>query len=497
MESRTKYIIALVALTLFVLGVRLAVTFQAEQPSYPSYFAIFQADSIRETGLPRYTDPYSYEGRKYAFSPLYYYLFAFFTLFFSPLLIAKALPAILMACLVPLVYLIGHRLTKHRGASLIAAFFAGFSQSLFSTAQDATPFGLALLFAAALLLLLLNREERPILVLVLSVALTFTSPLIWLFLAAELAYLLILSAERIKPPAKHLEAALFMFLLALWYTLIVYKEPLQRYGFSLLSESLPLSVREATFAQFTFLAMIYAVGVVPLALGSLALYHTAFEERSKGIFLVASFGLVVLLAASLQLLPLPVALILISLSFAILAASGVHLIAVYLRKTRFERFSKPLVGLLLLLFLLTSLLPAIVAGLYPDAAPKQDELEALAWLHNHTTNSSVILATPRTGFLINREASRSYVADEEYLLIANPDAILADIDEAYTTPSTVRAVELMSRYGITHILIGSQEHTRYPAFGAIIRDPACFPIVYQRPQAMVLAVNCTLTEATR
>ena len=51
-----------------------------------------------------------------------------------------------------------------------------------------------------------------------------------------------------------------MFLLALWYTLIVYKEPLQRYGFSLLSESLPLSVREATFAQFTFLAMIYAVG---------------------------------------------------------------------------------------------------------------------------------------------------------------------------------------------------------------------------------------------
>jgi len=492
MEPRTKYAIALAVLMLVVLGVRLAVTFQAEQPSYQSYFAVIQAESIRETGLPRYDDPYSYEGRRYAFSPLYYYVIAAFTFFVPPPLAVKVLPSLFMAGLVPLIYLIGHHLTKNRGVSFLAALFAGFSQALFVSASDAAPLSLALPLAAALLLSLLDLEQHPVRALLLAAALTFVSPLIWLFLAAEIVYLVILAAERLTISVKHLEAALFMFLLAAWYTLLTYKEPLRRYGLALLSESLPQSVRQATFAEFTLLAMIYAVGLVPLALASLSLYHTAFEERNRSIFLVAALGLVVLLAASLQLLPLPVALILLNLVFVILSAPGLHLLAVYLRKTRFEWLRRPLIVALLLLFLLTSLLPAIAAGLYPDISPKRNELLALSWLRDHTADSSVILAAPKTGFLINEEARRKYVADEEYLLIANPDAILADIDAAYTTPSTVRAVEITAKYGVTHIFMGSQEHTRYSQFGAIIKDPTCFPLVYRNPQVLVFGVNCTV-----
>lgn len=494
MESRTKYVLALVALTLLVLAVRLAVSFQVAQPSYQSYYALVQARAITRAGLPLYHDPYSYEGRTHSLSPLFYYLVALFTTFLSPVLVAKLLPNLLMASLIPLVYLVSHDITKNRGVSLVAAFLAGFSPALFTAANDATTLSLGFPLVAAALLGLLGLEEHPVRSLILTALLTLVSPLIWLLLAAELVYLLILAGERMRIPPPHLEVVLFTFLLATWYALITYKEAFERYGFSVLSQSLPASVRQATFSQFTFLSMIYAVGVIPLAIGSLALYHSAFEERNKKVFLVASLGLVTLLAASLQLLPLPVALSLLSIVFVILAAPGLHLLTTYLRKTRFESLRTPLVILILFLFLLTSLLPAVVAGLYPGISPSRNELEATDWLHNSTANGSVVLAVPKTGFLLNYEAQRRYVADEDYLLITNPDAILADIDAAYTTPSSVAAVELMNKYGITYVYLGSQEQARYSELGAIIKDRTCFPILHQNPEVLIFGVNCTLTE---
>ncbi len=489
MQAKTKYAVALVVLTLIVFALRLVVSFQVAEPSYESYFALVQADSIRENGLPRYDDPFSYQGRRFAFDPGFHYVIAAATLLVPEQLAVKILPNLFMALLVPLVYLIGHNLTKNRPVSLLTSLFAGLSPALFITGiNEATSMSLALPVMAALLLALLDLEQHPRRALLLTAALTLLSPLIWLVLLAELVYLLILAAERLNITLAHLEIAFVTLLMAAWYTLITYKEALYRHGFAILSESLPATVRAATFEQFTLLAMLYAVGIVPLALGAFALYYSTFEQRNRKVLFVASLGLVALLMAVVQQLPLEPALILLSLVFVILAAPGSSAVLRYFRQTRFNSVNAALVTIVVLFFLLTSLLPALVQGIYPGSSPTPDELAAAEWLGT-TSEDSVILAAPRNGFLLNHVAQRQYVADEAYLLSTNPDEILSDIDTIYTTPGKVAATELAEKYQASHILVGPVENDQYDQIGIILEDE-CFPRLYQNSRVIVLGVAC-------
>jgi len=498
MEQRTKYAILVAALTFLVLALRLAVSFQVDEPSYQGHFAMLQVHEIRESGFPRYNDPFSYQGREYEFAPFFYYLLTLFSFLLPVPVVLKLAPNLFLAALVPIVYLLGFRLTGKRGISLLAAFFAGFSPILFLTnINDATPFSLALPIFAAIILALFDLETHPLRALLFIVLLTLLSPLVWIVLLALLVYFVILAAERIKISAHALELALFTFLLACWYTLITYKEALHRYGFFMVARMLPQSVKAASFGDFTMLAILYAVGVVPLLLGSLALYHTAFELRSKRVFFVAAVGLVALLVGLLKLVSLQAALVLLSLVFAVLAAPGIAILSNYWRKSRFSRLLGPALVGIVCFFILTSLIPAIATGIYPGSSPSPAEYAAMDWLRTETPEESVVLATPKEGFLINDRAHRASVADEEYLLIVNPEEILADIDQIYMTPSTVSAVELLSRYNADYVLIGPAENARYSEFGAVLKDHSCFPIMYQNSKVFVLQVNCTLATEAR
>ncbi len=491
MKSKHWYGLALLLLMLLVLALRLVVSYQVAEPGYKSYFTLLQAEQIREHGVPRYSDPNSYEGRRYAFDPAYYYLVAFFTLFLPATLVLKVLPNLLLTLLIPIVYLIGHALTKNRGVSLFAALCVAFIPSLFTLGiNEATPLTLALPLFAATLLAILSLEQHPTVAMLSTALLTLVSPLVWILLIAEVLYFFILSAERLKITTSYLELAFVTFLMSAWYTLITYKEALFRYGIAILGKSLPATVRAATFQQFTLLTMLYAVGIVPLALGSLALYRL-FEQRNRNVLFIATIGLVVLLLGVLHLLPLNLTLLLLSLLFTLLAAPGLHSLLLSFRRTKFSWAAHPTLFLLLILFLLTSFLPSLVSGLYPGSSPTPNELAAMDWLAQQPRG--VVLAVPKEGFLINERAHQPYVADEAYLLIQNPDEVLTDIDEAYTTPRTVGAVALMEKYRVKWILIGPSENARYPEFGAILKDKSCFPVVYRNPLVTILQVNCTLT----
>ncbi len=492
-EQKHVYAVLVILLTVLVLALRLLVTYQVAEPSYTSYFTLTQAESIRETGLPRYHDPYSYGGRTYAFNPAYYYLAALATIVMPETAAVKFLPNLLMVALIPLAYLLSLHFTKNRPSSFLAACFAGFSPALFTTGlNDASSIALALPLLAATLYAILRLDERPLTGLVLITLLALVTPLVWIIVAALAGYLIILAAEKLKPGPAPFEALLFTFLLASWYTLITYKEALFRHGVTLLAHSLPQRVSAISFGDFTTLEVIYAVGVIPLVLGCLALYHASFEQRSRKTFLIAAFGASAIVAGLARLLPLQTTLILLSLAFVLLSAQGLNVLLLSLRKTRFEAATAGILFFLLVGFLLTSLLPSIVAGVYPGSSPTPNEREAMHWLRTQTPEQSLLMASPKAGFLLNHEARRAYVADENYLLVNNPDGILADIDEAYMTPRTVAVVERLERYGVTHVLLGPAEHERYPLLGAVIKDKTCFPIVYQDPKVLILRLNCTL-----
>src|SRR3989344_738517 len=111
----------------------LILTFMVPEFTYESYFHLRQVEHILETGLPFYQDPLSYGGRELAFLPFFHYLAALFSLFLPVNLVAKVLPNLLTALLVPITYLISKKITAHEVGSLIAAFITGFLPILYFT----------------------------------------------------------------------------------------------------------------------------------------------------------------------------------------------------------------------------------------------------------------------------------------------------------------------------------------------------------------------------
>lgn len=495
MQLRTRYALFIIALTLLVFALRLSVSYANGSPSYESYFTLLQADEIRETGTPRFSDPYSYQGRRYVFNPIFYYFVAIISSFLPLAVVMKVLPNLCMALLVPLAYLIGHRMTNARAPSLFAALFAGLSPVLFSSyLNTAHPVSAALPLLAVALYGLLSVEQQPKRALAAFVLFTLLTPLAWLVVIALLFYSLILLAERMKVHAAYYETALVSALLAFWWTLVVYKRALTVHGFETLTGNLPAAARAASFSEFTLVAMLVAVGAVPMALGLYALYHALYETRSRHVFLVAALGLATLVAAFLQLVELRIALLVLSVVFALLSAYGLHQFSLWIRKTRFEGLRRPFTVVVALAFILTSVLPGIVAGVQPLNGPSENELEAMQWLSEQ--EGVVVLAAPKAGFLINAVAQQPYVADESYLLIPNPDMVLEDIDTIYTTPFSVSAVDLLTKYGVTHIVLGPLENARYPSIGALTADPDCFPLLYKGSVTLIYGNTCNV-EAQR
>jgi len=181
MKPSWKYGLLVGILTILLLVMRLIISFQMETPSYESYFTIVQMEEIAETGTPRFTDEFSYQGREYVFTSFFYYLMTAGLFFGPPLLVAKVLPNILLALLIPIMYLLGHRLTGARWPGLISAVVVGFSPILFSSyVNTASPTTLALPLLGLALLGLLSVEERPVFAITSLIILLLVSPLAWL-----------------------------------------------------------------------------------------------------------------------------------------------------------------------------------------------------------------------------------------------------------------------------------------------------------------------------
>lgn len=481
----------LIALFALVLALRLYVSFQVAEPGYRSYFTLIQADAIQETGTPRYHDAYSYGGRDYQFSAIFYYIIGGLLAVLPDVMALKVLPNIFMASMVPLTFLICYNITRNRKVALAGAFFSGFSPVLFSSfLNEASIESLSIPFVLLALYATLLLDEKPVLGLSLLAFVTLVTPYVWIAVAVYFAHILILAAEKMKLSGRILEAGLLLSLLSLWYSIIIYRDAFQLYGLGIFRAGYPVVVQQEAFTQLTLLGMIYAVGVVPLALGSLGIYFNTFEMRTRKTFLFIAFSLVTLCAAFLRVLPLQSILLLLSGGFAVLAAIGLHNVSTYLRKTWVSGMYPYILSGFLILFVLTSLLPSLAGGIYPQSSPTPKELAALSWLKNHSSNSTMIAAVPSMGFLINHVVQRPYVADEKYLLAPNVEQRLQAIDRLYTSPSQVLAVRQAQQYGVTHIFLGPQEHATYRQLGTFVDNP-CFPLLYD-DFVRIYGVNCTV-----
>jgi len=222
-----------------------------------------------------------------------------------------------------------------------------------------------------------------------------------------------------------------------------------------------------------------------------AIYNSLFEYRSKKIFLIMSLGLSTITAAILKLLPLNTSIILISLTFILLGANGLKYTYDYLKKTKFDYLTNPIIALIVILFLLTSFFPAIISGVTQKVGPRAEELSACRWLRNNTPKNSVILASPKEGFLIKDEAERTTLLDNNYLSTTNAEEILSDIEKVYTSRFETPTIEVTDKYSINYVYLGPGAHEEYHKLGVLINSD-CFKKVFDNNIVNIYEVECSV-----
>jgi len=442
-----------------------------------------------------FQDPLSYSGRTSIFPPLFYYLIAGFSLLMPLELTAKIIPSFGFAALALVIYLIAKQLTKNKIASLIAALFAGFVPILYSTISQISVYAISLPLIFLLSYFFLRIEEKGFASwsIILAVILLLTNPSVIMLLISCLLYLLIIRLEKEELNRKEMEMTLFLFFLALWFNLLLYKKAFFLHGIKFIWENLPALLLSSYFKDISFLGIIYIVGVLPLILGVYAVYHVFFKTRSKGTTLYVSFAIISFIMLWLKLIPFQTGLLFLSLNLIILSAYTIKIMLVSTSKTKAATLPSLITGLLVLFFILTTTIP-LINVLKTTNIPPQGDIKALEWMRDpvNTENGSVVLGRVEEGYLINYIAERKNIADLNFMLIQNIDQRYSDINHLYTLRLKSEAVRLLNDYNINYILLSSQSMKEYNITKLYYADQDCFERIYDEEAIVYKFLGCEI-----
>jgi hypothetical protein len=492
--TREHWILALIFL--LVLGTRLYLVLPERAFEYGAYDTLRQAEHIQQTGLPLFKDPLSYSGRTIVFPPLFYYVLAGFG-FFMPLeLAAKIVPSLAFASLSLVIYLIAKHLTKNRTAALLAAFFCGFVPIIYATLNQASVYSLSLplIFLLSYAFMRIDEKGFPTLSLILTMMLLLTHASVFILFISLPIYFIIVRLGKQELSKKEVEIALFMFFLALWFNLLLYKKAFLTHGISFIWQNIPAPLLSSYFSDISFLGITYAVGVIPLLLGVYAVYNVFFKTKSQAATLFISFAIISFIMLWLKLIPINAGLLFLSLNLIILSSYAIKVILVSISKTKVPRLSILFILAITVLFILTTLSPFVVSTREERlGVPPQQDIRALEWIRNNTEKDAVVLGRVEEGFLINYVAQRKNVADQNFILIKNIDQRYNDVNHLFTIRLESEAVRLINDYSVGYIFLSTHSMKSYNITQLFYADPECFDLIYDRDALIYQFLDCEVT----
>lgn len=488
----TREHILLALLFILVLSTRLFFVFQEQGFDYDAYSTLRQTEHIKETGLPLFKDSLSFSGRTFITPPIFYYLLAIFNLILPLTLVAKLIPSIAFSTLVIIIYIITKHITKNRTAAFLAALFSGFVPIIYATLNQASVYSLSLplIFLLSYFFLRIEEKRFAILSIVLTIILLLTHTSVFILLISFLVYFLILRLEKQKLHTRELEITLFFFFLALWFNLLLYKKAFFLHGIRFIWQNIPLPLLSAYFKEISFLGVIYAVGIIPLLLGVYAVYHTLFKTKNRAATLYISFALVSFIMLWLKLIPFKTGLLFLSINLILLSAYSLKIILINLAKTKIPRLSSIVVGVIVLLFILTTLTPFVTT--IKTEIPSSQDIKALEWIKDNTKNNDVVLGRFKEGFLISYVAERRNVADSNFLLIKNINQRYDDINHLFNLRLESEAIRLINRYDIDYIFLSTKSMEEYNISKLFYAEEECFEVVYDKDALIYESLGCEI-----
>ena len=498
-EVRREYLI-LAAIFLLVLGARLYFSLQTHEfSSSESYFNLRQVESIRKTGLPIFNDRLSYSGRFYIFLPLFHYIIALFSLVLPTWLASKLVSGIMLSSLVIIVYLLAKELTKETESALIAAAISGFLPLLFyKTVTSLSVYSLVLPLSFGILLLFIRAkpELRSILLFMGAMLLmVLADQSVLALLLGFFIYLVLGWLVKLKYSMMDKELIYTSSLLVLFFSLMAFKNVLAEYGPEIARQNIPQSLISSYFQSFNIFEAIYQIGIIPFVFGIYVIYRHLLVEKNRELYVIISFALSLSVMIWLGLIQLSTGLIFFSVVLTILSAEAYRALSGYIGKTKFSRHYNLFLAGFIILIIFSALIPSVIyARQGISESVTKAEIDALEWMRNNTWEGTVVAGSPDSGHLITAIAERRNIMDTNFLMQANAEGRLSDLNTIYITKFETEAVRLLNKYHAEYVLLSPLEQKSYPQPLSYIDGSSCFKLVYDG-EAKIYKSLCVIEES--
>ncbi len=473
--SRTTWVI--IAIFLLSFGFRLIFSLQTNYYTEDSsYFVLRQAEYIQENGVPQFLDSYSYGGRYYIFLPVFHYIVALMGLFLDIAILSSIVLNLVSSMIIIIVYKIVKFMYQNERLGLFCAFLSGAVPVFVSkTINNLSVYSLTipLTFLVLYFFLRINITKKPRNYLLLFILLVLLSPTTIYLVFAYLFYVILAFVMGIKIGREQGELILFSVPFAFWFYFVVFKEALFIHGIDIIWQNLPNIVLSRYFYDATIIGTIYKIGLIPLIAGIGGIYLFFTKKKGKSSAFFVSFASVITFMLWFKFIPLDLGLIYLGIIMVILSSVAFIEWVNYLKRTKFSIAGKYLTAVFIILFSMTSVIPALTfSQAETDEAISGREIAIIDFFQNLTESNSTILTTIYDGHLVSYYAKRKTIVDSNFIFVDDLDSRLSDVRTMYL--SAVSPDSLLEKYNIDYIYFSDQAKEFYNISKITYVDDKCF-----------------------
>ena len=470
---------------IFILYLAIRLYFSLQDDSFrdtKSYLHLRQIENIKNTGKPISYDNLSYGGRTFIFMPLFYYLFAFFYIFFPKIIFLKLVNNLLASTIIIAVYLVSSKVIKNRMICIVNAIIAAtIPIYIKQTLNDISPISIIFPGSFFLIYLFINLDKRKDLLnylIPVTLLLVLMSSSIIFVILGLIIYIILTSLEKIEIPQIEKEYTIFLVFFFLWSNFIIYKIAFQKHGFSIIWSNIPFQLLNQYYLDINLLNAIASIGILPFIFGIYTVYKYLFKIKSKDMYLFISLFLSSFVIFWSRIVPADVVLIFMGASLVILFGQFLKDYLIALKNTKFQVYTNKIMLLLVLVLIITQILPGVVSIIEnSNNRLNEDYINGFTWLRNNTLPNSTVLASPEEGHLITFFGNRKNVMDNEYLLTDDAENRLKDISNFYTSKFKIEAIRILEKYNIDYIIVSDITYKEYDI--QILQDK-CFSLIYNK-----------------
>ncbi|MDP3989666.1 MAG: hypothetical protein Q8Q01_00495 [archaeon] len=484
---KNKSIIWITLIVIVTLAIRLYLAFTIPELTHESYFHIKQVEHIQETGFPLFYDALSYGGRELRFLPLFHYIVAAISMILPLGIVAKVLPNIFLVLIVPIVYLMGLKISKNETGAIIAAFIAAFLPITFMTNSFTTT---SLFLPLIFLTIYAFMEKKTNLYLISFLLATLTSSATFLLIIGFGIYLLLSLLEAKKIQKYEIELILFSLFFYTWSQFIFFKEVLIKEGFSFIWQNIPPQIVAEYFPTFSIIQVLVLISVIPFLAGIFTVYLALFQLKNQKSFLLISFAISTTLLAWLKVIPFFLSLAFFGIILATIFASFYSQTVGFLQKTKFINKQR-VIALIFLIVLIPSITIPAVNNAFNQEVPTAEEISAFQWIAKNTPPDAGVLATLEEGNLLTYYGQRRNIMDSQFALIDNAELRFQDLNSLYSTSFETRALHSLDEHKITYLMLTPFAQKKYDLKQFKYLTSECFEQVY-RNETIIYKAKCTL-----